>query len=678
MPRYKNASYAGETVTLQNPFLRFDFHKRLTGWGWGEIFDRNGKFIAVLDHLGELLLRDQEIPMRLEAATYQHESGDFGERLTFHVESLLIKDRLHGTSFENWINYPLTEHAMVGDVALTLGPDSPVLSISFNFISKANQYARYIRGPWLKVGQDSFGIEKDDAIFPGVEWLLGNEWSSGTDWFKDPWAMRVVPHPNKVSVPVMAVSHQGTGIGLAWQPNQAVTQWFNYRQHHPQPVFATPNFIDRFNNQLMGLMIPEVDTEDHENHVYADPPIELHPDQRISFDAEISLSEGDSLDVVTDWVKRHGLPKPEPRWPLPEALDRIAKAYNTRYWQEEKGFGTAQHANSFHPAIPRFAEDYIATHPANPLAQELQKKLDWCRLQPDCHESRRSYKLTGSKEDQLKYGRELLSYQREDGSFPFDPDGRHYVKDDFVVAREYLEPMGLSMDTALDLSITPVTDLLMLADATGEEAFRAGARKALEYCMPLTRPEGGDFWETPLHSPNLYAAGHAAIAYELGYRAFGDARYRAKAIHWIRALLPFTHLWQPKQLPMAYNTKPCLCSSDWYFANWVRDHVQWEVLETFAESLRFEIDWAAIDPEIDWRRYHEGITVAAFRWMIDHTLDIWRPHNLPETLPAYRQGLMDDLFADTHNTTTGNYGGAGIMPDVIAVNILGLLGYKAG
>ena len=107
------------------------------------------------------------------------------------------------------------------------------------------------------------------------------------------------------------------------------------------------------------------------------------------------------------------------------------------------------------------------------------------------------------------------------------------------------------------------------------------------------------------------------------------------------------------------------------------DHVHWEVLVTFAESLRFGIDWAAIDPEIDWYRYHEGITVAAFRWMIDHTLDNWRPHNLPDTLPAYRQGLMDDLFADTHNTTTGNLGGAGIMPDVIAVNIMGLLKYGA-
>ena len=116
MPQYRHASYGGQTITLQNKHLRLDVHKRLTGWGWGEIFTAGGKFMAVLDHLGELLLRDQEIPMRLEAADARRTTGDFGERLTFAVESLLIKEKLRGTSFEKWINYPLTERAMVGEV----------------------------------------------------------------------------------------------------------------------------------------------------------------------------------------------------------------------------------------------------------------------------------------------------------------------------------------------------------------------------------------------------------------------------------------------------------------------------------------------------------------------------------------------------------------------------------
>ena len=673
MPAYTHASYAGESITLQNAHLRLDLHKRRTGWGWGELFTAGGKFMAVLDHFGELMLRDQEVPMRLEAAEYRRESGDFGQRLTFPVKSLIMKDLLRGTSFEPWINYPLDLHCLEGEVTITLAADQPVIHLSYRLKSNANQYARYVRGPWLKVGQDSFGSAKTDAILPGVEWLVGDEWSSGTDWFKDPWAMRWMPHPNKVAIPLMAASHGGAGIGLAWKPNQHVTGWFNYRRHHPQPVFASPNFIDRRNNHLMGLMVPDVEAESSENQVYAEPPLELHLDQRIEFDAELFVVEGDSLDVVVDWVKRHGLLKITPRWPLPEALDRIARAYNGHLWHEGRGWGTDQTANGVGPYPPRFAERYIARNPGTPQAQALQAKIDWCRQQPGYQDRQRRSLLNMTRDEQLKRGAELLSFQRADGAFTFEPDGRHWVKDDFVVAREYLEPMGLAGDTALDITVLPATELLALADATGETAFREAARKALDVCLPMQRPEGGDFWETPLHAPNLLAAGHAAIAYYLGYRAFGDERYLRKAVHWIRCLLPFTHLWEPDDKPMMYNTKPCLCSSDWYFANWVRDHVQWEVLETFASSLQHGIDWGAIDPDIDWRRFHEGVTLAAVRWMLDHTRQKWLPHNLPWTLDLYRQGALDDCFPDTHNTTTGNYGGAAILPDIIAVNLMGIL-----
>jgi hypothetical protein len=547
-----------------------------------------------------------------------------------------------------------------------------VVFLEYRLVSKANQYARYVRGPWLKVGEGVFGSAKTDAIFPGIEWLLDEEWSSGTDWFKDPWAMRWAPHPNKVAIPVMAVSQDGYGIGLAWNPNQHSSGWFNYHRNLPQPVFASPNFIDRQNNHLMGLMIPDVEIEAQENQVYREPPLELHLDQRVEFDAEIFLVEGDSLEVITDWVKRHGMPEPpEPRWPLPEALDRIAQAYNNLYWHEGRGFGVEQTGHSVHPYVPRFTERYIASHlrdrtpPQSDLAQQLKEKIDWCRLQRP--------KTEPSREELLQRGQDIVSWQREDGSFPFDPKGRHYRKDDFVVATTYLEPMGLEGDTALDITILPVIELLDLAEELDREEFRLAAKKALDYCLPMQRPEGGDFWETPLHAPNLFAAGHAAVAYYSGYRIFGDERYLERAIHWIRSLLPFTHLWQPADKPMMYNTKPCLCSSDWFFANWVRDHVQWEVLETFAISLAREIDWSVIDPEIDWKTYHRGITVAVMRWMLDHTNNNWRPHNLPWTLELYREGKMDLCFADTHNSVTGNYGGAGIMPDIVAINIYGIL-----
>lgn len=666
MPIYQRATYAGETIILQNPFIRLEVHQRVTGWGWVEIFTPSGKCMGVLDHFGEILLRDQEIPMRLQGESVIQESGEFGQRLRFEVKSLILKEKLKNTSFEPWMNYPLDIHCMTGEVLLTLAPDKPVLAVQYRLVSKANQYARYVRGPWLKVGEGAFGSSKTDAIFPGVEWLLDAEWSSGTDWFKDPWAMRWVPHPNKVAIPVMAVSHAGWGIGLSWNPRQHSSGWFNYRRNLPQPVFASPNFIDRQNNHLMGLMIPDVEIEAQENQVYREPPLELHLDQRVEFDAEIFLVEGDSLEVITAWVKRHGMPEPpEPRWPLPEALHRIAQAYHELYWHEGRGFGVEQHERGVRPSVPRFIERYIAENLPSPLAQELKAKVDWCRGQMPAVEV--------SQEERLRRGQEILSWQNEDGSFPFDPKGRHYRKDDFVVATTYLEPMGLEGDTALDITLLPVIELLDLAEELDHPGFRQAARKALDYCLPMQRPEGGDFWETPLHAPNLLAAGHAAIAYYMGYRIFGDERYLEKSIHWIRSLLPFTHLWQPEDKPMMYNTKPCLCSSDWFFANWVRDHVQWEVLETFALSLDHQIDWAKIDTEMDWKTYHRGITVAAMRWMLDHKKDNWRPHNLPWTLELYRQGKMDLCFADTHNSVTGNYGGAGIMPDIIAINIYGIL-----
>ncbi len=68
---YKHAATTGETVTLDNGSMRLVMYKRLSGWGYGEIYTKEGKLMAILEHLGELLVRDQEIPMRLEADTYE-------------------------------------------------------------------------------------------------------------------------------------------------------------------------------------------------------------------------------------------------------------------------------------------------------------------------------------------------------------------------------------------------------------------------------------------------------------------------------------------------------------------------------------------------------------------------------------------------------------------------------
>ncbi len=669
MPVYEDAAYGGESATIENARLRAEFHMRPTGWGWAEVFSASGRLMAVLDHLGEVKIPGLDVPLRMEAAECRRDEDGGGRRLVFPVRLTTLNDMVAGTEFKRFIRSPLNETAMEGTVAVELDEEEPVLRLEFRFRLLTDLAVSYVRGPWLKVGANSFGAAKADAILPGLEWLRGDEWSSGTDWFQHPWALRVAPHPFKVSVPVMAVSHGGEGVGLSWDPSAPV---FSH-QRHAQTVFASPNFVDRRNNHLMGLMLPLLERGQPENALEADPPLWLRINDTVAFSAEISLVEGDSLSVVVDWVRRHGMPQPgDPRYPLPEALERIARAYNTNLWYEGKGWGGARLTGIMRepqPVEPRFLGRYVRRDPDGDTARQLAEKLDWVRAQP------RNRRPKESQEDALARGKKMVAEQRADGSFAFDPYGKHSRPNHMGVAAGTCKPLGVAGDTALDLCMEPARELLLLARQTGARAFADAACRALDYCMPMQRPEGGDWWETPLHSPNLLAAGNAAIAYYLGYQDTDDRRYLERAVHWIRSLLPFTHLWEPSEVAQIYNTKPCFTATCWWLSNWVTNHVQWEVLRTFADSHRLGIDWAEVDPEIGWHTYEKGVTVAALRWMIDHADErsMEKISFLFVPLEEFCTGAMDGMYHDSHDCTNGTYRGGPIMPDIIAVNLLNLL-----
>lgn len=471
----------------------------------------------------------------------------------------------------------------------------------------------------------------------------------------------------------MALSHDGWGLGVSWSNDEPITRWFNYNEAWAQPVFATPNFIERMNNSLLGLMIPDAKTESEENKPYADVPLELHIGQHITWNADIFLSRGNSLDVMVDWLKRTGMPEPTPRWELHDALDRFADAYNSNLWHEGEGWGALQEPhNKPHVQVPAFLRRYVQENAGTKLAEELAEKIAWA----DAHGSKvvtNSFDVSNVSDEQKETMREqadrILTWQKDDGSFVFEPDGRHYTKDDFRVARGFIEPMGLDGDTALHMNTDPAFNLLQFYRVCGEEKYAAAARRALDFALQYTRPEAGDYWETPLHAPNLLAAGFAMNTYYLAYELFGEEKYREKAIYWLRCLIPFTNFWEPANLPSLYATKPCLCSSDWYFANWVRDHVQWEVQQSFAMSAQLGYDWSKIDPELDWHTYLKGITCASFHWSLLAETNTWRPHNIPASYELYKQGKFDYCYSDTHNAVTGNIGGMCIGPSNTAINI---------
>ena len=672
-PKYKRASHTGEYIVLENRHLKFVIYKRLRGWGFGELYSPEGKLLAVLDHFGELLLRDQEIPMRIEADSFTKTEENGTVKYVFPVKTTMPREKLKGTSFEPWVKFPFDRPVLEGQVEISLGEDDREIRYGIRLESNFNVYASYLRLFWLLCGEGSYGCAKTDAILPGVDWPIYDEWSSGNDFFKDPWANRCIPHPSKIGSPVMALSHGEDAVGVAFDLDTAVTRWFNYNEYYPQPVFAVPNFIERSNNSLLGIMLPDVKTEEQENKPFASVPLEIHIGQRFAFDARLYTVKGTSLDALVYYVKQNGLPTPVPKYTPDEAIEKIANAYNTNLYHENEGFGTRQKdEDGYSKAAPGFIYRFIKENPDSELAKQLSEKI--ARLKKD------SNRQPPSHEEIMKAAREngdrVLSWQKEDGSFRFEPDGRHYTKDDFRVARAFIEPMGRDGDTALYMNTEPADRLISAYEKTGDEKYKAGAKKALDFCLDMIRPEGGDYWETPLHAPNLLAAGVSANVYYRAYTVFGDEKYKNKAIRLWRSLLVFTHLRRPKTVNSLYNTKPCLCSSDWYFANWVRDFVQWEMLHSLNMASHYGFDWAEIDPEIEWSKFRYGVTVAAYNWMVDSKDLRWRPHNIPGSLDRYLSGEYDTCFADTFNSVTGNIGGMVIAPSAIGDSVYACKSYK--
>ncbi len=660
MPSYREASYGGETVVLENEHLRLEVHKRSTGWGWGELyFPGNGsgaaRFFAVHEHLGQAGIAGYDHPLRLEAADYVLDEDKKLKDLSFDLDLNLASTGQKGDS-------PLK-----GRLKLWMPKIEPIIHYSLTVTPQSQIHIRSLRGPWLRVGADSFGTDRHDAIFPGIEWLMDREWSSGTDWFEHPEALRVAPHPHKVAIPAMAISHDGIALALAWNPNLSALS-FGTRIRYPQPVFASPNFIDRRNDHLLGLMLPSARWGLGENELVAEPPVRVPGGLSLCFDAEIHFVKGTSLDALVEWVKRSGMPDPgPPRYDWEDALERIARAYNTNLWNEGKGWGLRGRGS---PAIPSIVRHYIENGEDQDIVEGLKEKISWCEGQkPSLGKADLARMQAGGPGDGAlrELCEELLKLQTPEGDFPFDPGGRHSTG---LLERAALwRPLGLPGESSLDLCSTAAGTLIVTGRLLDEGRFLDASRRTLDFAMRFERPEGGDWWETPLHSPNLLAAGNAAITYYLGYEEFGDERYLERARHWIRSLIPFTHLWEPEDLPMIYNTKPCFCSTSWFLSDWTAKHVQWEVLTVFAKSERHGIDWSKIDPEVDWNTYQRGITTAVLRWMIDHKDPDWM---FRSEFPSQdtEKGEWDTCFSDTFDPVSGTYGGAPIMPTVVGDNIL--------
>ena len=669
-PKHRDALWNGESFALENSRLRLVLYRRQGGWGWGELYgpeenDGGRRFLGVMEHLGEADVVGHVHPLRLEADDYELVETEGGRELRFEV-GLQTPEEPCWT----WGG----AQALEGQVCLSLADDEPSLRYRLEVKPNFRLDYRYLRGPWLRVGAYGTGGERTDAIFPGIEWLIGDEWSSGTDFHCHCNALRVTPHPHKVTIPMMAMSQDGLTVTLSWPPRQSNVGTLS-RIRGPQPVFASPNFIDRRPEHAMGLMYPTAADALDENALKADPPARMER-SGLTMEAEIGVHEGASLDAVKAWVARRGMPGPgQFRWPRQEAIERIARGYDTNLWEEGKGwtYNCPRVRNwvvlkSCIPEPPRrphmypqFIDWYIENGKNRSLAESLREKVEWCRAQGPFVDRRGAEFLRWYSDEELReMGEFMLERQTDEGDFPFDPQGLHQTN--HLRMADRWRPLGLPGDSALDLCATAAVVLISIGEALDEERFVNAARKTLDFAVQWDRPEGGDWWETPLHSPNLLTAAHACLAYWAGWKTFGVERYRSRARHFLRALLPFTYLWEPKGTRLLYDTKPLWGTTGWHYMAWTDRCVLWQVLLFFDLAAQLGLDCAELDPELDWATYRRGALAAGLRWVIDSNDEEWML-KCEDTSEEVAAGAADMALADVHDPVDDMFGGLGLRID---------------
>lgn len=539
------------------------------------------------------------------------------------------------------------------EATFTLWERSKRILTTYRIRPKERREILHFAGPVLRVGDGVDGGQKQFALFPGLEFLEGEEVSSSPRDAAPPLHLRFVPHPYKITIPAMAVQQNDVVVGLLWDP---LSPWGEGNRVGLSAMFSSPNRYEGQENHLLGVFLPTVPDYVPENALLATKPVEVG-EEGLSLRAQMFVDpRGTILDVADLWAEAYGFPKPAdpPRSDEEEVL-LSRHGFMVSTWDEKTQ--KSRHCVGWAPAnAPGFATllwyDYLATgdpHVRQRVALIAERVLaeqgpEGLASRANCHLLRWEFPFYyGYLEGGLRGARaevkHLLSTQREDGSWRFTPT------DDKT--RSLGEPGAATLGTCAHNAAT----VLKFARVTGdEEALRAGL-KALAFMDAFSVPRGAQAWECPLYEPDLLAAAWAVQAYLEAYTVTEEEKYRERAEYWAKTGLPFLYFWNlPDRPAMRFASIPVF-GTTFYTHPWFGVPVQWNGL-VYAYAVRR----LARHSEYPWSRIAEGILISAMHQQ-------WTEGELKGTYP---DGLYEFC-------TVGR--GPHINPEDIMVNLLALRGH---
>jgi len=586
---------SGEALALlENAHVRLAFRRNEFGFGPGELMartPRGWRTVAWVPRLSRIVHR--------YASGVRHESEVWAS-----APPQMLRDGHAGLRFW-WTATDAEGGNWWFQATFLLGWDERSVKAIYQLGCDQPRDLLAFDGPML------YALERDEALFPGLEWLVPGEVSSSDIDIaaKHPHRLRYVVHPNMVTIPAIAMRSRHGVVGLAW----CVGQKWDGTLDRPSVAFASP---DRFRHQrahLAGLFVPTVPDYVAPNSREAATPYPLKPTQPLRLRCRM-LADGHSQDVLAAmdlWLSRHGIPDPAP---LPHKtyeaeIQFSMQGYLKGLWEPEtKEWWSSKGGNPLMCKTGR-QRSYVADVLLGAMLSPDPKVRQQCRARAD-----EVLKLIGGepRHDAQRYGTPAdlrfaspgraaagLASMGKDGAWRFDADR----KDQGVFkGRDYHE---LGPDNAVELGTCArkAFEVLRYARIAGDWTAYERMDKTLRLMETFAVPRAAQVWEVPVHTPDILAAADAVDAYIEAYRFSGNKRWLRNAVLWARRGIPFVYLWNDPDKPFLVGATIPVFGASWDFCSWFGRPVQWNGLR-YANAL---LKLAEFDNSYAWRKLAEGI-----------------------------------------------------------------------
>ncbi|MCP4639271.1 MAG: hypothetical protein GY851_02490 [bacterium] len=526
-------------------------------------------------------------------------------------------------------------------------------------------------GPTVLAGDRAFGVEKDFAIFPGLEYLEWDEPSSSERDLAFPLSDRRVPAIHKIATPLMAVQGRGALVGLLWDAKQ---EWAD-DEPYPAARFMAPEFESGHQHIHMGLFAPSVGDYVAENTYLAKTPYELLRGGRIRLASTLVLDHEDRypadsvvfgphrgglvLQAMQHWFDEYGLIKPseQPRpWDEERALCR--DAYANAVWNDDPpawlhcaGWTPGLHVGQATPQLIDLQAG-VDADTERAVMDRVSRAIDRAVREQGPH-----YLWTHAgchiMLGELPY---LVGYLPESmNDLRANALGRLRAKGDapwvWHAHSEKHATLGIDGDHTLGQASAPSMICLRAARLTGDPELAAMALEAMKQMEQYEVPRGAQMWECPLYQPDILGSAQAIRAYCEAYRLTGDLAYLEQARYWAWTGLPFIYFWEMEGYPTMNHNVISVIGSTFYRHSWLGLPVVWCGL-VYAYALQ---DFAQYDDSFPWAQVAQGITTSA----------MWQ---------QYPDGTSKGCYPDSWNMVKNTPNPADINPENILVNEFRLRG----